>query len=339
MNIVGLEQVRNIIRSMRNFVDQVYLPNSLAIASFYKDWANRGEGLGNFMAYGEFPGKGISETDDYLMPSGIILDRNLDHIEKVDLRDVGDVQEFVAHAWYAYEDGNDIGLHPFHGETTLKYSGPKPPYDHLDVDQSYSWIKSPRWRGRAVEVGPLARVLLLYAKGNAEAKALTDAALKQLDLPFKALYSTLGRTLARAIETKVIADAMEGWLDRLMGNIKAGDLRTFSATKWDPSTWPSESMGVGHVEGPRGALGHWIVIRDGKIANYQAVVPTTWNAGPRDGNGQEGAYEAALKGHVLQIPAQPIEILRTIHSFDPCLACAVHVVDPQGEELIRVKVR
>jgi len=182
-------------------------------------------------------------------------------------------------------------------------------------------------------------VLLLYAKGNAEAKALTDAALKQLDLPFKALYSTLGRTLARAIETKVIADAMEGWLDRLMGNIKAGDLRTFSATKWDPSTWPSESMGVGHVEGPRGALGHWIVIRDGKIANYQAVVPTTWNAGPRDGNGQEGAYEAALKGHVLQIPAQPIEILRTIHSFDPCLACAVHVVDPQGEELIRVKVR
>jgi hydrogenase large subunit len=168
---------------------------------------------------------------------------------------------------------------------------------------------------------------------------LTDGSLKKLDLPLTALYSTLGRTAARAIESSIIVDAMDGWLDQLMRNIKAGDLKTFNDAKWDPSTWPAEATGVGHLEGPRGALGHWIVIRNGKIANYQAVVPTTWNAGPRDTNGQEGAYEAALKGHVLQIPTQPIEILRTIHSFDPCLACAVHVVDPQGEELIRIKVR
>ena len=140
-------------------------------------------------------------------------------------------------------------------------------------------------------------------------------------------------------ESKIVADAMDGWLANLMANIKSGDLKTFNETKWDPRSWPAEAMGVGFMEAPRGALGHWIVIRNGKIANYQAVVPSTWNAGPRDPQGQEGAYEAALKGHVLYDPTKPIEILRTIHSFDPCLACAVHVVDPGGEELIRVKVR
>jgi len=170
-------------------------------------------------------------------------------------------------------------------------------------------------------------------------KALVDGALKQLDLPVTALYSTLGRTAARAIETKIIADTMDVWFANLMANIKSGDLKTFNETKWEPRSWPSEARGVGYMEAPRGALGHWIVIKNGKIANYQAVVPSTWNAGPRDGRGQEGPYEAALKGHVLQNPAQPIEILRTIHSFDPCIACAVHVVDPAGEELIRVKIR
>jgi hydrogenase large subunit len=162
--------------------------------------------------------------------------------------------------------------------------------------------------------------------------------LKHLDVPLPALYSTLGRTAARTLETKLIAGWMQGWYDQLIANIKAGDVRTFNEHKWDPTTWPKQAQGAGFTEAPRGALAHWIVIRDGRIANYQAVVPSTWNAGPRDPKGQHGAYEAALKGTKLAVVDQPLEILRTIHSFDPCIACAVHVAGPDGKELVEVKV-
>jgi hydrogenase large subunit len=338
LNIVALGQIQDIIRQMRSFVDQAYVPDTLAIASFYKDWAAQGEGLGNFMTYGDFPEKGMSDPSTFLIPPGVILDRNLSAIQPVDLHAEDQIQEFVAHSWYDYSGGKQRGLHPYLGETNLHYSGPKPPYKSLDVEQSYSWLKSPRWRGKPVEVGPLARVLMLYAKGHAQTKELVDSTLKKLDVPVQALYSTLGRTAARTLETKVIADSMQIWYDNLIANIKSGDVRTFNETLWDPSSWPREAKGAGYMEAPRGALGHWVVIRDGKIANYQAVVPSTWNAGPRDAQGQAGAYEAALKGHAVLDPKQPIEILRTIHSFDPCLACAVHVVGETGEELIRVKV-
>jgi hydrogenase large subunit len=338
LNMVGLGQVQEIIAEMRRFVDQAYLPDTLAIASFYKDWGAQGEGLGNFMTYGDFPMFGMSDPATFMIPPGVILNRNLKEIHPVDLHAEDQIQEFVAHSWYDYSGGNDQGLHPYKGETTFNYSGPKPPYKNLDVDKAYSWLKSPRWKGKAVEVGPLARVLMLYAKGNEQARELVDGTLKQLNVPVHALYSTLGRTAARTLETKIIADAMQTWYDNLIANLKSGDARTFNEKLWDPSTWPRQAQGVGYMEAPRGALGHWIVIRDGKIANYQAVVPSTWNAGPRDAQGQQGAYEAALTGHVLHDPRQPIEILRTIHSFDPCLACAVHVVGETGEELIRVKV-
>ena len=190
-----------------------------------------------------------------------------------------------------------------------------------------------------MEVGPLARVLMLYASGHEPTKDLAHKALTQLDLPLEAMFSTLGRTAARTLECKIFADAMPQWYQSLMANIKAGDVRTFNETLWEPSTWPSHAQGVGFTEAPRGALAHWIVIDDGKITNYQAVVPSTWNAGPRDAAGTEGPYEAALKGQSVQDPKQPLEILRTIHSFDPCIACAVHVVDPDGEELIQVRVQ
>jgi hydrogenase large subunit len=191
-----------------------------------------------------------------------------------------------------------------------------------------------------MEVGPLARVLMLYASGNAQAKELVGLTLKTLDVPVDALFSTLGRTAARTLESKILADAMQGWYDQLIANIKAGDVRTFNDQYWDPSTWPSHMQGVGLMEAPRGGLSHWIVIDDAKISNYQAVVPSTWNAGPRDTQGQPGAYEAALQdNHVMHDPKQPIEILRTIHSFDPCIACAVHVTDPDGEELVQVKIK
>jgi hydrogenase large subunit len=340
INSQRLSQVQDIIRKMRDFVDQVYLPDTLAVAGFYKDWGGRGEGLGNFLTYGDFPEKGMDDPSTYLIPSGVILNRDLTTVHDVDMHAADHIQEYVAHSWYDYSNGKDQGLHPYDGETELNYTGPKPPYDHLDVEQSYSWLKAPRWKGHAMEVGPLARVLMLYARGHEETRDLVNMTLKKLDIPVSALFSTLGRTAARTLETKVIADNMQVWYDNLVTNIKAGDTKTFNEVLWNPSTWPKQARGVGFMEAPRGALAHWIVIENGKIANYQAVVPSTWNAGPRDPSGQPGAYEAALQdNHTLYDTKAPVEILRTIHSFDPCIACAVHVTDPDGEELINVRVR
>ncbi|HLF31938.1 MAG TPA: nickel-dependent hydrogenase large subunit [Xanthomonadales bacterium] len=338
-NIVAFGQIRDIIKRMRAFVDQVYVPDTVAIASFYKDWFTRGEGLGNFMTYGDFPSAGLDNPTSWMIPGGAILNRDLTTIHEVDLNDASQIQEFVARSWYDYSSGKESGLHPYAGETALHYTGPKPPYEFLDVEASYSWLKAPRWKGHAMEVGPLARVLMLYASGHEPTRELAGAVLKQLDVPLTALFSTLGRTAARTLETKIIADQMVTWLDNLMANIKAGDLAVHSEAMWDPSTWPKEARGVGFTEAPRGGLAHWIVIKDGKIDNYQAVVPSTWNAGPRDPSGQPGAYEAALMdNHSLAIADQPLEIQRTIHSFDPCIACAVHVMNPQGEELVQVKI-
>jgi hydrogenase large subunit len=340
LNMAGLQTIQNVIRQMRDFVDQVYVPDTLAIAGFYKDWGARGEGLGNFLSFGDLPSKGFWDTDSYLIPRGVILNRDLTKIHPIDLDADTEIQEFVSHSWYKYSQGDGQGLHPFKGETELNYTGPKPPYEHLDVDKKYSWLKSPRWQGKSMEVGPLARVLMLYASGNAQARELVDYTLKTLNVPVDALFSTLGRTAARTLESKILADAMQGWYDQLIANIKAGDVRTFNEQYWEPSTWPKHMQGVGLMEAPRGGLSHWIVIDDARISNYQAVVPSTWNAGPRDTQGQPGAYEAALQdNHVMHDPKQPIEILRTIHSFDPCIACAVHVTDPDGEELVQVKIK
>ena len=339
LNSARFADVQDIIRKMQDFVDQVYVPDTLAIAGFYKDWASRGEGIGNFMTYGDFPEKGMDDPSTYLIPSGVILNRDLSTIHEIDLNSPEHIKEFISHSWYDYSGGKEQGLHPYDGETELNYSGPQPPYQHLDVDQSYSWLKSPRWKGKAMEVGPLARVLMLYASGHEQTKELVNMTLSKLDVPVDALFSTLGRTAARTLETKIVADNMQAWYDNLIINIKAGDTRTFNETLWEPSSWPKQARGVGFMEAPRGGLAHWIVIENEKISNYQAVVPSTWNAGPRDGQGQPGPYEAALEdNHELHDPKQPIEILRTIHSFDPCIACAVHVTDPDGEELVKVKV-
>ncbi len=339
LSIVGLQEVRNIIQSMQAFVDEVYIPDTLAIAGFYTDWFARGEGVGNFMCFGDLPTPGADGKLHSFLPAGVILNRDLSKIEPVDLNDPAQVQEFVAHSWYDYSGGKNAGLHPYAGETALNYTGPKPPYEQLNVEESYSWLKAPRWRGNVVEVGPLARVLMLYANGHEQTKELAAFALKKLDLPLTAMFSTLGRTAARTLETKIMADQMQNWLDALIANIKAGNLAVHNPRLWEPSTWPSEAKGVGFMEAPRGALAHWIVIKDGKIANYQAVVPSTWNAGPRDAAGKPGPYEAALMDrHSLHDAKQPLEIQRTIHSFDPCIACAVHVLDPNGEELSSIKV-
>lgn len=347
VNAKKLADVQTAIDRMKTFVDQVYVPDTLTIAGFYKDWFRRGEGLGNFLVYGDFPfakpGSDLRDPASWWIPPGVILDRDLSMVHEPDLRNPEEIQEFVAHSWYDYQGGNQTGLHPWDGETRLDYKGrggPDAPYRTLDVDDGYSWLKSPRWKGRAVEVGPLARIAVLYAKGDEPTKELVHHALRTLDLPPRALFSTLGRTAARTLETKLIVDQMQVWYDTLIANIKAGDTKTFNEKRWEPSTWPKRCKGVGYTEAPRGGLAHYCVIEDGVIANYQAVVPSTWNAGPRDAQGQPGAYEAALQDdHRLHDPKQPVEILRTVHSFDPCIACAVHLTDPESGERIDVQIR
>jgi hydrogenase large subunit len=341
INAERLSMVQNIITMMKTFVDQVYVPDTLAIAGFYKDWFGRGEGLGNFISFGDMPSKTMNDPDSFLVPRGAILNRNINELHPVDFADPDGIQEFASHSWYDYSGGKERGLHPWDGETTLDYDGrggPQPPYKQLNVDDGYSWLKSPRWKSNSMEVGPLARVLVMYASGHEQTRELVSYTLRTMDAPVDALFSTLGRTAARTLETKIIADAMQGWMDQLLGNIRGGDTKTFNEVLWEPSSWPKVAKGVGVHEAPRGALSHWVVIKDGLIDNYQCVVPSTWNAGPRDAQGVPGAYEAALQdNHQLYDPEQPIEILRTIHSFDPCLACAVHVTDPDGRELIKVK--
>jgi hydrogenase large subunit len=346
VNASRLATVQNVIDKMRTFVDQVYVPDTIAVASFYKDWFERGEGLGNFLVFGDFPsakpGSNLRDPASWWIPPGAILDRDLSTVHEVDLRDPSQVQEFVAHSWYDYEDGKEQGLHPWEGQTRFDYQGrggPEAPYRQLNVDDGYSWLKSPRWKGKSMEVGPLARVLLLYAKGDDATRELVDSTLATLGAEKRALFSTLGRTAARTLETKLIADKMQEWYDDLVANIRAGNTRTFNEKLWEPSSWPKEAKGVGFMEAPRGALTHYVVIKDEKIDNYQAVVPSTWNAGPRDTQNQPGAYEAALQdNHELHDPQQPVEILRTVHSFDPCIACAVHLTDEDGEEMLQVKV-
>jgi len=346
VNMAWLNKVSDIINSSIAFVDQVYIPDLKAIASFYKDWLHGGGLSGkNVMSYGEFPAIANNYTNEsWMLPNGAILDGDLSTVHDVDPRDPEQVREFVTHSWYEYPDP-DAGLHPWDGVTEPRFElgpnakGSKTNIEALDEGGKYSWLKAPRWRGHAMEVGPLARYLVAYARGQEDIVEQVDSLLTDLDVPITALFSTLGRTAARGLECSWTAHKMRTVFDDMMANIKAGDSATANMEKWEPETWPNDTKGVGFGDAPRGALGHWIHIQDGKIANYQAVVPTTWNASPRDPQGNIGAYEAALLGTPMADPEQPLEILRTIHSFDPCLACASHVISPDGQELARVKIR
>lgn len=338
LNAERLALVGKLFEDALRFVEQVYIPDLLAVASFYKEWASIGGGLKNYLAYGDLPTKGYNDPTSFLFPRGAILDRNLNEVLEIDGKDPEQIQENVIHSWYTYKGGDEKFLHPWEGETELNYTGPQPPYEHLNVEEKYSWLKTPRWKGHAMEVGPLARMLVGYAAGQKEIRDVVDGALAKLGVPVDALFSTLGRTAARGLETQLIAHWAKRFYDQLVENIKNGDTRMFNHERWDPSTWPNETSGVGLTEAPRGALAHWVVIRNKKIANYQLVVPTTWNGSPRDALMQRSAYEASLIGTPIADPEQPLEILRTIHSFDPCIACAVHVYNDGGTHITRIRV-
>jgi Ni,Fe-hydrogenase I large subunit len=333
INADSIAAINAHIAKGKEFVSKVYIPEVLAVAPFYKDWAALGGGVGNFLAYGEYPEADGAKAPLFL-PGGVIRNRDLSKVEPFD---PSKVSEHVKHSWYEYAGGDDSALHPTKGETRPKYTGPKPPYERLDTAAKYSWLKSPRYDGLPMEVGPLARMLVAYGSGHPRVKELVGAVLGRLGVGPAALFSTLGRIAARAIETQVLVEKMGDWVAALAANMGQGDHRIHDGSRWDPSTWPAEAVGAGFHEAPRGALGHWVQIRRGAIENYQCIVPSTWNAGPRDAKGQRGPYEEALVGTPMADPSKPLEILRTIHSFDPCIACGVHVVDARRREIVRVR--
>jgi hydrogenase large subunit len=341
-----LNHVARIVQLSREFVNNVYIPDVIAIGGFYRNWLHGG-GLSSqaVMSYGDIPERANDYTPaNLLLPAGAITDGDLSTVHEVDVRDPEQIQEFVDHSWYQYGEPG-MGLHPWDGVTQPNFElgpntvGSRTDIREIDEAAKYSWIKAPRWRGNAMEVGPLARYIVGYASGHERITDQVTGLLRTMDLPVDALFSTLGRTAARALEAQYCAELQQHFFDKLMANIIAGDESTANVERWDPSSWPASTRGVGFTEAPRGALGHWVTISEGRIENYQCVVPTTWNGSPRDSAGNIGAFEASLLNTPMERPEEPVEILRTLHSFDPCLACSTHVMSPDGDELTTVKVR
>ena len=325
LNLERLAYMRSLMEEARNFVQQVYYPDVLAIAAAYKEWFGVGAGVTNYLAVPEFPQD--TRSTRFGLAGGIISNGDLQNIRVIkDHRDdylISNIQESVARAWYEGADS----LHPWKGVT-------QPNYTDFAADAKYSWCKAPRLAGQPVQVGPLAQILVNYAAGDARVRRLVDEANTKLGLTLKDYHSTMGRLLTRGMRAHLMADLSLEFLDQLTANLVGGDKAYANPTEIPDG----EFQGVGFHEAPRGSLSHWMVIKNRKIDNYQAVVPTTWNASPRDEKGVAGPYEASLVGNPVVQPDKPLEVLRTVHSFDPCIACAVHTIDPSGSELTRVKV-
>ena len=317
INSSRISEFRNLLQETKNFIDTVYVPDVEFLAKAYtdysrsdKDWSKIGGNL-NFLSFGEFPQTNV-EPDSLFFPQGVILGGG--QVENVDLSKIA---EHVSHSWY----NGSTARHPSAGETLPKYT-------ELNTSDRYSWLKAPRYMGEPVEVGPLARVLVGYGRGEPVFENTVNGFLSRTGLPVEALLSTLGRTAARCLETKIIADTMDDWLNQL--NSGGSTMNSWSM--------PSKASGMGLNEAPRGALGHWINIDNQVIANYQMVVPSTWNFGPRCAADKPGPAESALKNTPVMDISRPLEVLRTVHSLDPCIACAVHVIDPQENEVYTVRV-
>jgi len=330
LNVERLYWVKQLLEEVRGFIQQVYLPDVIAIGALYKDWLAYGAGVTNYLAVPDM----VLDTKgtQFDLPGGTIIGGDLKTVKPFtsfnDPYFKDNIVESIARSWYK----GDWSKHPYEEETV-------PDYTDFQDDGKYSWIKAPRFQDMPMQVGPLAQVMVGYAQGHALTKKYVDDALSRVSslagvqVGAGVLHSTPGRHLARAIRAAMLADlALEHW-DKLIDNIGTGDLEIFNK----PTFPKGEQMGFGFHEAPRGALSHWIVIQDGRIKNYQCVVPSTWNAGPRDGKDVAGPYEASLVGNPMANPELPLEVLRTVHSFDPCIACAVHMLDPFGKELSRVK--
>ncbi|MDQ7039257.1 MAG: nickel-dependent hydrogenase large subunit [Aquificota bacterium] len=369
VNPERLAVVEEAIYTQAEAVNLFYLIDLLAIGHAYlqKGW-RYGGGLAKkrVLGYGEFPEepyesiKGGDYHSKILYHCNGVVENFREGVDRAkyypltgkDLTDPEVIQEFVSHSWYSYGDDAE-GLHPWDGRTEPNYTGPKEGtrthWKYVDENGKYSWIKAPRWRGKPCEVGPLARYIITYTavkQGHVKPSWIDDMVVKQIELvseifglpPHVWMPTTVGRTVARGLEAQMAVASNMYFMKKLYDNIKAGDTTVANMDRWDPSTWPRTVKGVGVTEAPRGALGHWIVIEEGKIKNYQCVVPTTWNGSPRDHRGQQGAFEECMKDTVVSIPEKPVEILKGIRSFDPCLACSTHIYDTEGKELISIRV-
>lgn len=337
INQVQMDQIKTWIDEIIEFVNDCYYPDVLAIAGVYKDYFDIGATHPNYLAVGLAgsifsgdPNKSRISSAHTAIKPGVILGGD---ITKVHPFDPHKIEEYISSAWYEYSVGDDKPLTPDKGETTVKYTGPQPPFEWLGDNDKYTWSKAPRYDGKPMQVGPIARMILAYAQGYEPVKQILDQAMATLGITPAQLNSTMGRTFARAAEATVSAQLMLDDYNQLVDNIKGGQIDVFDASKWEPSSWPAECQGYGFVEVSRGNLSHWVSIKNSKVERYQAVVPTTWLAGGRDANGVTGPYEESLMGtgtHPLLNPKEPLEPMRTIHSYDPCMSCGVHILDPDG---------
>ena len=301
------------LKELQEFIDNVYLPDVLAVAGVYSDYFEIGRGCGNLLAYGSYELDGkeadLTKRKRFFRPGVTSSDLKFGEF------DPALITEEVKHSWYS---DSITGKHPSKGDVVP---------DEVKKG-AYSWLKSPRYGGKVYEVGPLARILVNYVGGNPTVKGLVDSTLSKANLKPEAVFSVMGRNLARALETKLIADAMPDWILQL----KPGEPAYISYEL------PEESTGMGLMGGARGALGHWIEIKERKIANYQVITPSTWNISPRDDRNQPGPLEQALVGTKIKDEANPFEIVRIVRAFDPCLACSIHLLSPKGNDLGRFRV-
>jgi hydrogenase large subunit len=340
LNREKLSWVKSLLTEVRQFVEQVYLVDVAAVGALYADWLGYGAGVTNYLATPDMPLDAAATKFD--LPGGVIVDGDLGGVRTfdgwTDALFETNVEESIARSWYE----GDWQRRPYDEETVPQPPEPAPGLDdpvQRAAGEPYSWVKAPRFEKLPMQVGPLAQMLVGYAAGHPRIKHWVDHALKVAgsvagtSLGPQVLHSTLGRHAARAVRATLLAEqALSHW-DELVANVESGDTKVF--TPWD---YPAgEIQGFGVHEAPRGVLSHWVVIEGGKIKNYQCVVPSTWNAGPRDAEDQMGPYEASLVGNPIADDERPLEVLRTIHSFDPCLACAIHALDPEGRELSRVR--
>ena len=346
INQVTLNQIEGWLNETVTFVGSCYLPDVLAIMGAYKDWFDIGAAPPNFLAvgmagatYGGDPTAARALPPLSPIKPGLLLDGDLATVVPFD---PSKIQEYVSSAWYTYDEGDTAGLHPDQGETNPDYTGPELPWNWVADSDKYTWSKAPRYDGKVVQVGPVARVLMAYAQGHPRTRALVDSSLSTLGITLAQLNSTAGRIVARAIEAVTVSEMMlDTVFATFVANIRTGNVTVFNPASWEPSTWPGTAQGYSFAEVARGNLSHWCTIENQKISRYQCVVPTTWLAGGRDPQGQPGSYEYSLAHsgtHPLLLPDQPLEPLRTIHSFDPCMSCAVHVLDPDGGVLHQVTV-
>ena len=325
LNMERIAYLRALMEETREFVKKVYYPDLIAIGSAYKEWFKYGRGVVNYLAVPEFAED--TKNTSFALPGALIMNGDVSKARIIkdhhDQQLIGSIKESVACAWY---EGKSV-LHPWEGET-------KPDYTDFKEDGKYSWCKAPRIDNQPIQVGPPAQILAAYVGGNKRVRDLVDKTCKAVGVGINDLHSTMGRLAARGIRAHLMSDLSLEYLDKLVDNVAKGDKAYANHTEIPKG----EYRGVGFHEAPRGVLSHWMVIKDKKIKNYQAVVPSTWNASPRDAQGNAGPYEASLVGNPVAKPDQPLEVLRTVHSFDPCIACAVHTIDPEGNEITNVKV-